>query len=91
MKVEMKGVYKAFVRKSEEMKPPGRSKCIYVRVQVLTAASMKFRVFWDVAPAHFSLTTQHYIPEDSILHACVCFVSCGLFNNAFSVIQTTQH
>jgi hypothetical protein len=31
-----------------------------VRFQVLTVASMKFRVFW--------LTTRQYIPEDSELH-----------------------
>jgi hypothetical protein len=41
----------------------------YVRFQVLTAASMMFRiVFWDVLPCkmivdnHF---TQQYIPEDN--------------------------
>jgi hypothetical protein len=45
-----------------------------VRFQVLTAASMKFRVFCDVAPCnhvetsvHFNVTTRRYITEDSEL------------------------
>jgi hypothetical protein len=41
-----------------------------VRFQVLTAASMEFRVFWDILPysqidADIDLTTWLYIPEDS--------------------------
>jgi hypothetical protein len=42
-----------------------------VRFQVLTAASMKFRVFWDILPCSqididvdIDLTTWQYIPED---------------------------
>jgi hypothetical protein len=37
-----------------------------LRFQVLTAASMKFRIFWDEGP--FNVTTRDYIPEDSKLH-----------------------
>jgi hypothetical protein len=39
-----------------------------VRFQVLTVASMKFTVFWDVeacSPVEVDLTTRRYIPEDS--------------------------
>jgi hypothetical protein len=43
-----------------------------VRFQVLTAASAKMKVFWDVAPFHRSInfheTTRHNIPDDSHLH-----------------------
>jgi hypothetical protein len=39
-----------------------------VRFQALTAASMKFRIFWDILPcSQIDLTTQQYIPEDSEL------------------------
>jgi hypothetical protein len=43
-----------------------------VRFQVLTAASMNFRVFWDILPCSqiyvdIDLTTHQYIPEDSEL------------------------
>jgi hypothetical protein len=44
-----------------------------VRFQVLMVMSMKFRVFWDVAPYSTSgtlvnlVTTRRYIPEDSKL------------------------
>jgi hypothetical protein len=60
-----------------------------VRLQVLTAASMKFRVSWDVVPCshvevddavrtsetsvNFSVTTWCYIPEHSKLHAIQMF------------------
>jgi hypothetical protein len=40
------------------------------KFQVLTAVSMKFRVFWDVLPCsqiEVDLRTQQYIPEDSEL------------------------
>jgi hypothetical protein len=42
---------------------------LYVRFQVLKAASIKFRVFWDVAREvdNFNVTTRRYIPEDSKL------------------------
>jgi hypothetical protein len=30
--------------------PPTETLYAFVRFQVLTAASMKFRIFWDVAP-----------------------------------------
>jgi hypothetical protein len=41
-----------------------------MRFQVLKAASMKFRVFWDVLPCsqinvEIYLTARQYIPEDS--------------------------
>jgi hypothetical protein len=44
----------------------------FVRFQVLTAASMKFRDFSDILPCSqinvdIDLTTQQYIPEDSEL------------------------
>jgi hypothetical protein len=40
---------------------------LYVRFQVLKAASIKFRVFWDVARGvdNFNVTTRRYILEDS--------------------------
>jgi hypothetical protein len=59
-----------------------QNRCSHVRFQVLTAASMKFRiVFWDVLPCKISLMmeaartsetsvdnyfTQQYIPEDTL-------------------------
>jgi hypothetical protein len=53
-----------------------------VRFQVLKAASMKFRVFWDVPPhsqidVDIDLTTWQYIQEDSelqlkMLFQCFC-------------------
>jgi hypothetical protein len=65
--------------------------CIFfVRFQVLTAASMKFRVFWDVAPcSHVAyclhrrgLTTRRHIPVDSELYVfffifALAFASMG--------------
>jgi hypothetical protein len=56
-------------------KPDGR-KCkqpfIHVRFQVLTAASMMFRiVFWDVLPCKIIVDnyfTRQYIPEDNSEH-----------------------
>jgi hypothetical protein len=42
---------------------------INMRFQVLTAANMKFRVIWDVAPCshvevvHFNMATRRYSPE----------------------------
>jgi hypothetical protein len=44
-----------------------------VRFKVLTAASTKFRVFWDILlcsqiNVDIDLTTPQYIPEDSELH-----------------------
>jgi hypothetical protein len=51
-----------------------KAKIKYVRFQVLTAASMKFRVLWDVAQCNqvdvdgtINLTTRRYIREDSKL------------------------
>jgi hypothetical protein len=43
-----------------------------MRFQVLTAASLKFRVFWNILPCSqidvdIDLTTWQYIPEDSEL------------------------
>jgi hypothetical protein len=45
-----------------------------VRFQVLTAASMKFKVFWDILPCsqtdvNICLTKRQNIPEDSELCA----------------------
>jgi hypothetical protein len=37
------------------------------KFQVLTVASMKFRVFWDETSVSFNVTTARYIPEDSKL------------------------
>jgi type VI protein secretion system component Hcp len=56
------------------------NRCDFVRFQVLTVASMKFTVFWDVAitlmmeavcasetSVNIILTTGRYIPKDSKL------------------------
>jgi hypothetical protein len=56
-----------------------------VRFQILTSASMKFRVLWDVAlmmeavrtsetSVNCNMTTWRYVPEDSKLQLfrCVC-------------------
>jgi hypothetical protein len=49
----------------------------YVRFQVLTAASMNFRVFWDVAPcSQIDVDGRQYIAEDSELHS-VTYVRTG--------------
>jgi hypothetical protein len=52
---------------------PGGWTIATLRFQVLTAASMKFKDFWDVLPCSqidvdIDLTTRQYIPEDSELH-----------------------
>jgi hypothetical protein len=44
-----------------------------MKFQVLTAASMKFRVFWDIQlwsqiDVDIELVTRQYIPEVSELH-----------------------
>jgi hypothetical protein len=75
---------------SEHSGNPTKTQSLYVcviltdivRFQVLTAASVKFRVFWDVlscshvdvdrcfrgALVNIYLTTRQYIPENSTLH-----------------------
>jgi hypothetical protein len=41
------------------------SNLVCVRYQVLTAASMKFRVFWDILPCSQIDVGRQYIPEHS--------------------------
>jgi hypothetical protein len=43
------------------------SSTVYVRFQVLKAASMKLRISWDVLQVDFQLRTWQYIPRDSEL------------------------
>jgi hypothetical protein len=51
---------------------PCRTSLYTVRLQVLVAVSMKFRVFWDVRTSETSVDiefrTRQHIPEDSELH-----------------------
>jgi hypothetical protein len=49
---------------------PAFNKIYIVRFQVLTATSMKFRVFWDVAPcSHVKLTDVSEVLTASIIRA----------------------
>jgi hypothetical protein len=69
-----------------------------VRLQVLTAASMKMAVFWDVAPCslmteaasasetsvNFYQTTWRNIPEDRYL-LTTSFIQCSIYMVRLSV------
>jgi hypothetical protein len=47
---EKRNPFRLLVGKSESKRPPGRPRHKCVRVEVLTAVTMKNGVFWDVTP-----------------------------------------
>jgi hypothetical protein len=54
---------------------PAFNKIYIVRFQVLTAASMKFRLFWDVAPcSHVKLTDVSAVLTADITRAMALFM-----------------
>jgi hypothetical protein len=63
-----------------EMYTPIPASNTYVRFQVLTAASIKFRVFWDVVPcSHIEVDQQlcmHFLscPSQPHIYACLKYI-----------------